>query len=65
MTTVAQENIKRLDAAGAIMALGTDQSSGPAAHRELELLVNGGVPTRNAIRIATPIPWTTSTMPSA
>jgi imidazolonepropionase-like amidohydrolase len=53
MTPVAQDNIKRLDAAGAIMALGTDQSSGPAAHRELELLVGGGVPSLNAIRIAT------------
>ena len=53
MTPVAQDNIKRLDAAGAIMALGTDQSSGPAVHRELELMVSGGVPTANAIRIAT------------
>jgi imidazolonepropionase-like amidohydrolase len=53
MTPVAQDNIKRLDAAGAIMALGTDQSSGPAAHRELELMVSGGVPPLNAIRIAT------------
>jgi imidazolonepropionase-like amidohydrolase len=53
MTPVAQDNIKRLDAAGAIMALGTDQSSGPAAHRELELIVAGGVPPLNAIRIAT------------
>ncbi len=53
MTPVAQENVRKLDAAGAIMALGTDQSSGPAAHRELELITGGGVPPLNAIRIAT------------
>jgi len=53
MTPVCQDNVKRIDAAGGIMALGTDQSSGPAAHRELELIVGGGVPPLNAIRIAT------------
>lgn len=53
MTPVAQDNVKRIDAAGGIIALGTDQSSGPAAHRELELIVGGGVPPLNAIRIAT------------
>jgi imidazolonepropionase-like amidohydrolase len=35
------------------MALGTDQSNGPAVHRELELMAGGGVPPLNAIRIAT------------
>jgi imidazolonepropionase-like amidohydrolase len=53
MTPVAQENVRKLDAAGAIMALGTDQSSGPAGHRELELITGGGVPPLNAIRMAT------------
>jgi imidazolonepropionase-like amidohydrolase len=53
MTPVAQDNVKRIDAAGGIMALGTDQSSGPAVHRELELIAGGGVPPLNAIRIAT------------
>jgi imidazolonepropionase-like amidohydrolase len=53
MTPVAQDNVKRIDAAGGIMALGTDQSSGPSVHRELELIVAGGVPPLNAIRIAT------------
>lgn len=53
MTPAGQDNVKRIDAAGGIMALGTDQSGGPAAHRELELMVAGGVPTLNAIRIAT------------
>ena len=53
MTPIAQENIRKIDAAGGIVALGTDQSIGPAVHRELELLVAGGIPPMNAIRIAT------------
>ncbi len=53
MTPVCQENIRKVDAAGGIIALGTDQSGGTAVHRELELLVAGGIPTMNAIRIAT------------
>ena len=53
MTPVAQDNVKKIDAAGGIMALGTDQSSGPAVHRELELIAGGGVSPLNAIRIAT------------
>jgi len=53
MTPVAQENIRKIDAAGGIVALGTDQSIGPAVHRELELLVGGGISPMNAIRIAT------------
>ncbi|MFM7785755.1 MAG: amidohydrolase family protein [Gammaproteobacteria bacterium] len=53
MTPVAQENLRRIVAAGGIVALGTDQSSGPAVHRELELLVAGGIPPQDALRIAT------------
>jgi imidazolonepropionase-like amidohydrolase len=53
MTPVAQENLKKINAAGGIVALGTDQSLGPAVHRELELLVGGGIPALDAIRIAT------------
>lgn len=53
MTPVAQENLRRIVAAGGIVALGTDQSSGPAVHRELELLVAGGIPPVDALRIAT------------
>jgi len=34
-------------------AAGTDQSSGPALHRELELLVGGGISPADAIVIAT------------
>ncbi len=53
MTPVAQENLRLIDAAGGVIALGSDQSSGPASHRELELMVNGGIPAVAAIRIAT------------
>lgn len=53
MTPVAQENLRKINAAGGIVALGTDQSIGPAVHRELELLVQGGIPPLDAIRIAT------------
>ncbi len=53
MTPVAQENLRRINAAGGVIVLGSDQSNGPASHRELELLVAGGVPTLDAIRIGT------------
>ncbi|MGD8384487.1 MAG: amidohydrolase family protein, partial [Lysobacterales bacterium] len=35
------------------LVAGTDQSSGPALHRELELLANAGIPPLEIIRIAT------------
>jgi imidazolonepropionase-like amidohydrolase len=53
MTPVAQENLKRLHEAGGVVVLGTDQSLGAAVHRELELLVEGGIPPVDAIGIAT------------
>jgi imidazolonepropionase-like amidohydrolase len=54
MTPVAQDNRKRLNDAGRdIVAAGTDQSSGPALHRELELLVGGGISPADTIVIAT------------
>jgi len=53
MTPVAQDNLRQIYAAGGVIALGSDQSSGPASHRELELMVNGGIPSLAAIRIAT------------
>jgi imidazolonepropionase-like amidohydrolase len=54
MTPVAQDNMKRLNEVGKdIVAAGTDQSSGPALHRELELLVGGGISPADAIVIAT------------
>ena len=54
MTPVAQDNLKRLNAAGKdIVALGTDRSAGADVHRELELLVGGGITPADAIVIAT------------
>ena len=53
MTPVAQENLRKLDEVGGIVALGTDQSLGPAVHRELELLVGGGITPLEAIKIGT------------
>lgn len=54
MTPVAQENLKKLNDVGKdIVACGTDQTSGPAVHRELELLVGGGISPADAIVIAT------------
>jgi imidazolonepropionase-like amidohydrolase len=53
MTPVAQENLRLINAAGGVIALGSDQSSGPASHRELELMVSGGIPVLDAIRIGT------------
>ena len=54
MTPVAQDNMKRLNEAGKdIVAAGTDQTSGPALHRELELLVGAGISPADTIVIAT------------
>jgi imidazolonepropionase-like amidohydrolase len=53
MTPVAQENLKLLHEAGGVVVLGTDQSNGAAVHRELELLVAGGISPLDAIRIGT------------
>lgn len=54
MTPIAQENLRKLHEVGDdIVVCGTDQSSGPAVHRELELLVGGGIPPADAIVIAT------------
>lgn len=53
MTTIAQENVRKINDAGGILVAGTDQSSGPALHRELELLSAAGIPAAEIIRIAT------------
>jgi imidazolonepropionase-like amidohydrolase len=54
MTPVAQENIRKLNAVGKdIIAVGTDRSSGPDVHRELELIVAGRVSAADAIVMAT------------
>lgn len=53
MTPVAQENLRLIQAGGGVIVLGSDQSTGPASHRELELMVEGGIPALEAIRIGT------------
>ena len=53
MTPVAQDNLRQINAAGGILALGTDQTNGPAVHREMELLAGAGIPALDIIRIAT------------
>ena len=49
----AQENLRQVHAAGGVLVLGTDQTIGPAVHRELELVVAAGIEPLDAIRIAT------------
>lgn len=54
MTPIAQENMKRLNDIGRdIVATGTDQSSGPAMHREMELLVDAGITPSDVLVMAT------------
>lgn len=53
MTPIAQENLRKIDAAGGIIAIGTDQSIGPAVHREMELMQAAGVKPAKIIRMAT------------
>ncbi|QXQ07175.1 amidohydrolase family protein [Sphingosinicellaceae bacterium] len=53
MTPICEENIRKIVAAGGVAALGTDQSSGPAAHREMQLLVQAGLTPLEVIKIAT------------
>jgi imidazolonepropionase-like amidohydrolase len=53
MTPIAQENLRKIHAAGGVVALGTDQTIGPAVHREMELLENAGIAPLDVIAIAT------------
>jgi imidazolonepropionase-like amidohydrolase len=53
MTPIAQENVRKIHAGGGVVACGTDQSSGPAVHREMELLAAAGIAPLDVIRIAT------------
>src|SRR6185437_11961963 len=53
MTPIAEENIRKIHAAGGVVACGTDQSSGAATQRELELLVAAGIAPLDVLRIAT------------
>jgi imidazolonepropionase-like amidohydrolase len=53
MTPIAEENIRKIHAAGGVVACGTDQSSGAATQRELELLAAAGISPLDVIQIAT------------
>ena len=53
MSPIAQENLRQIHEAGGILVLGTDQTIGPAAHREMELLVDAGIDELDVLRIAT------------
>jgi len=53
MNPIAQENVRKVHAAGGVVACGTDESSGAATQRELELLAEAGIPPLEVIRIAT------------
>lgn len=53
MTPVAQENLKKIHDAGGIIAVATDQTIGPAVHREMELLQAAGIPAAEIVTIAT------------
>ena len=56
MNPVAQDNLRRVNEVGGVVALGTDRSNGADTHRELELLVEGGIspPTRSRSEPSTP-----------
>ena len=53
MTPVAMETLRKVHEAGGVLVLGTDQTLGPAVHRELELLQQAGIPPLALTRIAT------------
>lgn len=53
MTPVAQQNLADIHAAGGVLVLGTDQTIGPAVHREMELLVAAGITESAVLRMAT------------
>lgn len=53
MTPIAQENVRKIHDAGGVIALGTDQTIGPAVHREMELLAAAGISPLDVITIAT------------
>jgi imidazolonepropionase-like amidohydrolase len=53
MTPIAMENVRKIHAAGGTVACGTDQSSGAATQRELELLAASGISPLEVIQIAT------------
>ena len=52
-TPILQDNLRRIDAAGGVVAAGTDSSNGAALQRELELLSQAGIPNLEVLKIAT------------
>lgn len=52
-TPILQDNLRRIDEAGGVIATGTDGSNGAGEQRELELLAEAGVPPLHIIRAAT------------
>ncbi len=52
-TPILQDNVRRIDAAGGIIAAGTDGTNGAGTQRELELLAQAGIPPLEVIKIAT------------
>jgi imidazolonepropionase-like amidohydrolase len=53
MTPIAQENMKKIHQAGGVIAVATDQTIGPAVHREMELLQSAGIAAADIVTIAT------------
>lgn len=53
MTPVAQQNLADIHAPEGVLVLGSDQTIGPAVHREMELLVGAGIPESAVLRMAT------------
>src|SRR5690606_33897689 len=53
MTPVAQDNLRQIHEAGGVLVVGTDQTIGPAVHREMELLADAGIPPLDIITMAT------------
>ena len=49
----AQRNVRMIHEAGGILVLASDRTFAPAALRELELLVEAGIPPLDVLRIAT------------
>ncbi len=52
-TPILQDNLRRIDAAGGVIAAGTDGTNGAGTQRELELLAQAGIPPLEIIKIAT------------
>lgn len=52
-TPILQDNLRRINAAGGVIAAGTDTSNGAETQRELELLAEAGITPLEIIKIAT------------